>query len=191
MARGPSARGEQDLPASRIRVEPRLRRALGRRVATAPTEPPRASSRARRRLSGGPRRRGCPRLDRARASPGSGRRRARRHGCRRRAAPPRLVPGSARPAAATKVDGTAGQHPGEAPHHEILEVSDHRLGEREVHARVPGANPGATAAMISTTDSGRSAVSEDVEDLPARGASANDSLSSRNAATPARPSTTG
>ena len=80
MARGPSARGEQDLPASCIRVEPRLRRALRRDCRRHACGAPRVSSRARRRPSGGPRLRGCPRLDRATASPGSGRRRARRHG---------------------------------------------------------------------------------------------------------------
>ena len=80
MARGPSARGEQDLPASRIRVEPRLRRALPGTVGATACGAPRASSRARRRPSGGPRLRGCRRLDRATASPGSGRRRARRRG---------------------------------------------------------------------------------------------------------------
>ena len=41
---------------------------------------------------------------------------------------------------ATKVDGTARQHPGEAPLHEVFEVPDHRLGKRPVHARIPGAN---------------------------------------------------
>src|SRR4029450_8455789 len=40
MARGPSARGEQDLPASGIRAEPRLRRALPRAVFATPAEPP-------------------------------------------------------------------------------------------------------------------------------------------------------
>ena len=88
VARRPSARGEEHLPASRIRLEPRLRRALGRGVATAPAEAPRGFP---EHVDA------CPevldsvdvrRLDRATASPGSGRRRARRPGRRRREAPP-------------------------------------------------------------------------------------------------------
>ena len=62
-------------------------------------------------------------------------------------------------------DGTAGQHPRQASRHEVVEVPDHRLGKRRVHARVPRANPGSDGADHVDGRQRPGCGLEDVEDL--------------------------